>query len=209
MILACSMKVFIIFSWRFGVKKQVPSNVVLNYVGVFLTIVSTIVYLFVKSESTQQTHTSSDVVLPIDDSTTTTTDNVSQISINHSHVNLASDDEQRKAQQPQQAAQNQQQQRSNSDFLDRFNPKVKRIIGVVLSFISGILYGESNTPVLIARDIYQTSSNYLDYLFSFYTGILATSVAYFIIYTFVKKFKPDIYPQVTLPAFVSGTCAKP
>ena len=88
--------------------------------------------------------------------------------------------------------------------MEQLNPNVKRIIGILLAVISGVLYGESNTPVLIARDQHEKEGNYLDYLFSFYTGILASSIGYFIIYSIINKFKPKIYPRVTLAAFVSG-----
>lgn len=38
-------------SLRFGVDKQVPSNIVLNYIGVALIIVSAIFNLFVKTDA--------------------------------------------------------------------------------------------------------------------------------------------------------------
>lgn len=116
----------------------------------------------------------------------------SQDSINQSNVNLTSSEGQ-----PQETTAH-----TNEDFLDRLSPNLKRLIGIALSIFSGVLYGESNTPVLLSRD--EHGGNYLDYLFSFYTGILVSAVCYFVIYAFAMKLKPKIYSNVTLAAFVSG-----
>lgn len=149
---------------------------------------STVCYLFVKTETginTNQVQISSEAALP-----TETTDEV-EGALNRSSENLTGD-------------QNTGIVDQNQDFIGRMNPNVKRTVGIVLAVISGVLYGESNTPVLLSRDKSETSTNYLDFLFSFYTGILITSLLYFIIYCAVKKNKPNVYPQVILPALASG-----
>lgn len=44
----------------------------------------------------------------------------------------------------------------------------------------------------------------LDYVFSHFTGILLTSILYFVIYCVIMKNRPRIYPRAILPAFASG-----
>jgi hypothetical protein len=90
-----------------------------------------------------------------------------------------------------------------TDFLDRFSPLQKRILGISLAFFSGLMYGECNTPALYAQQNYE-SDNLLDYMFSYYTGILMTSLVYFMIYCIVKKNKPVLYNEIILPGLVSG-----
>ena len=92
---------------------------------------------------------------------------------------------------------------SNGDFIDKFSLKSKRIIGILMAIFSGIMYGGSFSPVVYAGQ--QDNNNfYIDYLFSFYTGVMFTSVVYFVIYCVIKKNKPVLYTNLILPAFVSG-----
>ncbi|CAF1067569.1 unnamed protein product [Brachionus calyciflorus] len=92
---------------------------------------------------------------------------------------------------------------SDKSFFEKLSPLKKRMIGTGLACISGIMYGQSNTPVLLTTQKHQ-SNNYLDYFFSYYTGILLTSLGYFIIYCIFKKNKPVIYPDIILPGLASG-----
>jgi uncharacterized ion transporter superfamily protein YfcC len=60
-------------------------------------------------------------------------------------------------------------QAAEQSFLDRMTASQKRIIGIVLAFFSGLMYGECNTPVLYTKQV-EKSDNMLDYMFSYYTG---------------------------------------
>jgi hypothetical protein len=78
---------------------------------------------------------------------------------------------------------------------------VKRILGISLSIFSGLMYGQSNTPVTYVRNNYpDASTNALDHIFSYYTGILGGSVIYFVIYCAANKNTPILFPKVILPA---------
>ncbi|XP_030305652.1 transmembrane protein 144 isoform X2 [Calypte anna] len=53
--------------------------------------------------------------------------------------------------------------------------------------------------------IYAGASQFdLDYVFAHFSGIFLTSTIYFLIYCAVRKNKPSVYPQAILPGFVSG-----
>jgi len=86
------------------------------------------------------------------------------------------------------------------DFFDKMSTLVKRIVGISLSIFSGLMYGQANTPVTYVRNNYpNASTNALDHIFSYYTGILCGSIIYFVIYCAVKKNNPTLYPKTILP----------
>jgi len=49
-----------------------------------------------------------------------------------------------------------------------------------------------------------TSCEGMDYVFSHFTGFLASSTVYMLIYSAAMRNKPRIYPAVILPGFTSG-----
>ena len=96
-----------------------------------------------------------------------------------------------------------------NNFFDNMPTLVKRILGISLSLFSGLMYGQSNTPVTYVRNNYpnyypDASENTLDHIFSYYTGILYGSIFYFIIYCVAKRNNPILYPKTILPGLVSG-----
>jgi hypothetical protein len=95
--------------------------------------------------------------------------------------------------------------RNSESYLDRVNPNTKRVAGIVMACVAGILYGFTFTPALYVQDNYENASkNALDYVFSLYTGIFISSVGYFAIYCLIKRNRPIVYANLFLPALVSG-----
>jgi hypothetical protein len=169
---------------RFGIKKEEPSNSTLNYIGVFLALLSIFFYLFVNSNTA-----SGDVLDPESSSTTIATNE---------------DDEENLVNETTTTDLVEAANSGEDDIIDRLHPFVKRALGTVLAVITGILFGQSNTPILYANEHFKIAGNYLDYLFSFYLSIFFTTLGLFVIYTLLKKNKPDVYPQIILPALISG-----
>jgi len=90
-------------------------------------------------------------------------------------------------------------------FLNKLNNNTKRVLGICLATISGILYAFTFTPALYVQDNYPgASQDALDYVFSLYTGIYLSSISYFVIYCMIKRNKPVVQPEVILPALLSG-----
>ncbi|BFZ15118.1 hypothetical protein BsWGS_18157 [Bradybaena similaris] len=90
-------------------------------------------------------------------------------------------------------------------LIEDLSPIKKKIIGTILSVVSGILYGLQFTPCIYVQDNYtDASKNGLDYVFAQFCGIYAASCVYFFIYCAIKKNKPKIYPQTILPGIISG-----
>ncbi|XP_062596151.1 transmembrane protein 144-like isoform X2 [Saccostrea cucullata] len=92
----------------------------------------------------------------------------------------------------------------DNTFIDRLSPVNKRILGIVLSVVSGVLYGQMFTPAVYLQDQKGHSENSLDYVFACFCGIYITSTAYFIIYIIIMKNKPKVYPKAILPGVISG-----
>jgi hypothetical protein len=97
-------------------------------------------------------------------------------------------------------------------FLNRFSIKVQKIFGCALAAIAGIFYGLMFIPDQYIRDYphkysYKTEpadANGLHYINSQYTGVLLSSLFYFVVYAALKRNKPVINPSIVLPAMVSG-----
>jgi hypothetical protein len=90
-------------------------------------------------------------------------------------------------------------------FIDDLNPTLKRVIGIFFAVFSGVMYGLNYAPILYVIDNYEdASTNSLDYLYSFCSGTLVTSVVFLLIYCVVKKNKPIVYGNVMLPGFTAG-----
>ncbi|XP_039606239.1 transmembrane protein 144b isoform X2 [Polypterus senegalus] len=100
----------------------------------------------------------------------------------------------------------------DESWVDKLSPRKKRIIGVLLSVVAGILYGSSFIPVLYIKNHakrkdseYAGASQFdLDYVFAQFCGIFLTSSVYFLIYCAAMKNKPKVYPKAILPAVASG-----
>lgn len=93
----------------------------------------------------------------------------------------------------------------NTSFFDRLSPNMKHTVGISLAIASGILYGFDFFPTFyIMVSIDGASKSGSDYTFSYFSGILLSSVFCFGIYCMLKKNKPTLYPKATLPTIVGG-----
>ena len=142
--------VLLVFGWAvarfgfFGVDAEIPSNVGLNYAGVAITAASGIFYLFIKNE------------------TRSNEDSQSLINNDPTDINHITDIS---------VVLNNENPENESNLFTRLNPNAKRIIGIVLSCTSGVLFAFTFTPALYVQDNYpDASKNALDYVFSLYTG---------------------------------------
>jgi glucose uptake protein GlcU len=98
---------------------------------------------------------------------------------------------------------NEEQDIAGSSWVDKLSDKQKRIVGIVLSLISGIFYGVNFDPPTYVMD-HGGSKNGLDYVFSHFCGIYITSTLYFLIYCAAMRSKPILYPQIVLPGILTG-----
>jgi len=93
----------------------------------------------------------------------------------------------------------------NGDFIDRLQPLQKRIVGVIMSVIAGLLYGTSFVPVQnVIDNCPKCSQSQIDYVFSHFCGIYISSTFYMLLYCLIMKNTPVIPVEIAFPAFLSG-----
>lgn len=87
-----------------------------------------------------------------------------------------------------------------------------------MAAVAGIFFGSNfNPPTYIQQHRCDSGANItasclypgasddsLDYVFSHFCGILLSSMATLMAYTVYKGNQPDVFPEVILPAYVSG-----
>jgi hypothetical protein len=170
------------YGW-FGVNKETPTNSFLNYLGVAFAIGSIAIFVLVETDAQTVTKGSDD---DVNYDGSDEEDEENQVIVNNEYSNEDEEVADYNSSQPQ-------------------TSRAKKIIGILLSMFAGVMYGVSYTPILYVQSNYPNASlNQNDYSFSYNTGIFLGSLFYFIIYCVYKKNKPDIYPKVIIPAFISG-----
>uniref|UniRef100_A0A8C2SMM2 Transmembrane protein 144 n=2 Tax=Coturnix japonica TaxID=93934 RepID=A0A8C2SMM2_COTJA len=163
------------FGW-FGIDPEEVARPALNYIGAGLSLLSAVIFFFIKTE----VQTSSASL----ESTPLLREHSVNISEDSSDVSWVT---------------------SLSPVKKRFVGCSLAVVAGILygsSFVP-VLYikdhGRRN------ETIYARASQFdLDYVFAHFSGIFLTSTVYFLIYCAVRKNKPDVYPQAILPGFVSG-----
>jgi len=101
---------------------------------------------------------------------------------------------------------------TKTSWVDNLTTEQKRVAGITMSMIAGILFGVNFAPP-IHLSVDQTtvdpnglhySTHGLDYVFSHFTGVLFTSLMWFLIYCVMEKNKPWVNGNVILPGWLSG-----
>ncbi|KAM9579514.1 transmembrane protein 144 isoform 1-T2 [Guaruba guarouba] len=163
------------FGW-FGIDPEEVSRPILNYIGAGLSLLSAVIFLFIKTE-VQSSSTSLESAPLLRESSI----NVSEDTSDDSWVDRLSPAKKR---------------------LIGCSLAVAAGILYGSSFVP-VLYikdhGRRNETVYAGASQFD-----LDYVFAHFSGIFLTSTVYFLIYCAVRKNKPDVYPQAILPGFVSG-----
>lgn len=173
----------------FGLTPQVPTTttkLALNYASVVLAASSAIIFVFIKSTSKPRKpryDAMNDAKIPVNLSKTTT------IPIEIEQI-LETD----------------------FPFLNRLSVPVQKAVGCALAATAGAFFGIIFIPDQYIRDhrekfIYKNDippKNGLYYVSSQYSGILLSSIFYFIIYGIFKRNRPNINPSIALPAMISG-----
>jgi len=169
------------FGW-FGIRPEQPANVGLNYAGVAVCALSVVVYLFVKvnepASNTTQKQIQSDNDEEVTEETTRLLDRVKR---------------------------KEEEEEEGLEFYEKLGAIERKAFGVVVAIVGGVFFGATFAPILYVQDNYEGASpNGNDYAFSLGTGILFSSLGYFVVYCVVRRNRPRIYPELMLPAFTTG-----
>ncbi|XP_077156129.1 transmembrane protein 144 isoform X2 [Paroedura picta] len=167
------------FGW-FGIDPEMVANPVLNYVGAGLSVLSTILFLFVKTDV--QSSLSSSESTPI----------LREHSINAYE----------------QRAENQNDESWVDSLSPPRKRIIGCSLAVIAGILYGssfvpVLYikdhGRRNGTTYTGASQFD-----LDYVFAHFSGIFLTSTMYFLIYCAIMKSHPKVYPEAILPGFLSG-----
>lgn len=172
----------------FGLNAQVPptkSKLAMNYLGVIFAAVSGIFFLFIKSTNKPR---ETDYAANVDKSPQLELSNMDSVKEEEAEGD------------------------QDFPFLNKMSPKVQKIVGCTLASFAGLFYGLMFVPDQYIRDHKVEYSlhgkpppnNGLYYINSQYSGILLSSLAYFVIYAIFKRNRPWMNPSIALPAMVSG-----
>ncbi|NXA33752.1 TM144 protein, partial [Eudromia elegans] len=163
------------FGW-FGIDPEEVSRPILNYIGAGLSLLSAVIFFFVKTDVQ-----SSSVSLESTPLLRESSINVSENYSDDSWVNRL------------------------SPTGKRVIGCILAVVSGMLygsSFIP-VLYIKDHGRINGTK--YTGASQFdLDYVFAHFSGIFLTSTIYFLTYCAIKKNKPRVYPQAILPGFVSG-----
>ncbi|KAI6236080.1 hypothetical protein M3Y95_00119600 [Aphelenchoides besseyi] len=83
----------------------------------------------------------------------------------------------------------------------------QRLVAVIAAIFSGVLYGIDIVPILIMQEsgyFPGTPTDNKVFVLSYYVGIGLTTSVVFIIYCVLKKNRPFVNPQLTVPSLISG-----
>lgn len=157
------------FGW-FGVKPEEPKNNTLNIIGVVFASLSIIVYAFITPTSSSQDTgntpvASSDIVVSYD--------------TNYNVTESTGDDDPLLQQHP-------------ISFARKFwaSQIVQRLIGIFLSFFSGVLYGVVFLPINYVQENYENASQRgIDYIAPLGLGAFLASTAYLVLYALVLQLR--------------------
>ncbi|CAF2404221.1 unnamed protein product [Rotaria sp. Silwood2] len=173
----------------FGIKPQIPGSkekAAMNYISVILAALSAVFFLFIKSTKTVRALRNLNL-----------NDDQSSIELEKAEsLNV----------------ENEENLETDFPCLNKLGDRLQRIVGCILASVAGIFYGLMFIPDQYIRDHRENykhnnelpPNNGLYYINSQYSGVLLSSLFYFIIYAALKRNRPSINPSIALPAMVSG-----
>ncbi|MFH4977776.1 hypothetical protein AB6A40_004485 [Gnathostoma spinigerum] len=160
----------------FGTRPQPVYNNVLNIVGVFLNVVSGIMFAFVEHESQEE------VISPEDE-----------------HIRTENMQRSRKVVRQTETGSGSTTPTNSFKFTRR------KIFFIALTVFLGTLHGLMMTPVVYVMDNDPDAShNVLDFVSAYFSTVFMASTMYFLSYCIYKRNKPYIKPELVLPSVAYG-----
>ncbi|XP_060073786.1 transmembrane protein 144-like [Ylistrum balloti] len=178
----------------FGIQKEEPDSILLNYVGVLFCIISAVIFSFLKpdirkvKEQIQTTFPTNpsghyNSIDPINSAATPRSLSEESLLITPTIKHTE----------------------EVKIFIDKLPPTKKKIIGIAMSVVSGVLYGQTYTPSIYIQQSRKGSSQFgMDYAFATMCGLFVGNTVYFSIYCFVMRNIPRVYPRASFPGLLTG-----
>jgi len=171
----------------FGLTKESVPHPALNYIGVMFAVLSVMMMAFIKT----------DVKSKVD---SPDPDELGYEKIAHHRDELDAG----RIQREHDVATSGPTDQSDS-WVEYLSPVQRRVLGLLMAACAGILYGVNfDPPTYIMNHDKTKSQDGLDYVFSHFCGIYATSTFFLIVYCAIKRNRPAVFPQAILPGFLCG-----
>eukprot|EP01089_Gocevia_fonbrunei_P006436 TRINITY_DN1710_c0_g1_i1.p1 TRINITY_DN1710_c0_g1~~TRINITY_DN1710_c0_g1_i1.p1 ORF type:complete len:373 (+),score=66.43 TRINITY_DN1710_c0_g1_i1:91-1209(+) len=188
----------------FGLKKEVITNQYFSIFGVICAVIALLLFVFIESDlpeeepQNKKTYQTIDTEAPV--STRSRTFNATSESESESDSLLANSS-------PSINQHNSKNLQNTNAFYAKiegilFNDANKRILGLAMAVISGLLYSVSLVPFQLWYEK-QKSPGTFDYLFSQFGGIYVTSTIIFALYCLIVRV-PSINVKATIPSYMCG-----
>ncbi|KAL3879213.1 hypothetical protein ACJMK2_031520 [Sinanodonta woodiana] len=187
----------------FGVDQQPVDSNTLNYIGVALAVCSAFIFSFVRNDIGSR---NTDIAISVTENSPLIRDYSNQIESGSTSIYTSDSRPETVVFSRRRGSSSINRDfatRGSDSFFDNLSTSAKRIFGITLSLVSGLLYGQMFTPTIYKQQNIPKSDG-LDYIFSTFCGIYLTSTFYFLVYCIFMKNKPKVYPRVILPGTVSG-----
>uniref|UniRef100_A0A7E4VKV9 Transmembrane protein 144 n=1 Tax=Panagrellus redivivus TaxID=6233 RepID=A0A7E4VKV9_PANRE len=168
----------------FGTKKQTVSNEPMNYAGLAITILSGVMFIFVKTDEESAEHErGAEPTLP--------------------EFDVPSKAESVKLSTMSEAASVTPGEGKRRFKLPAISPK--KVTCVLMSMTLGALHALMTTPIIYVQNNQKNASqNVLDYVFSHFVGIFVTTTLIFFCYTIYKRGKPFVDGRLVIPSGLFG-----
>ncbi|EYC25507.1 hypothetical protein Y032_0011g1242 [Ancylostoma ceylanicum] len=86
--------------------------------------------------------------------------------------------------------------------------EIQRALGFLASMLAGLFYGTMWLPINYMKnhpeEFADAPTDCLSYVFSFYCGVLCTSIFIFAVYCLIKRNKPWMNPEAAVPSMLGG-----
>jgi glucose uptake protein GlcU len=178
------------FGW-FGTTPQEPASDVLNYIGLALSIIGGIFFIFLENTKHSQEESRRITPVPPAGSEKAASSEPSSAYSSSADVDHGS---------------------GNTDKMEEFLPSiprnVKRALGLLLALYAGTVYGFMFVPVTYIQNNYANATQEgIPYAFSYYSGVFLAATFFFLVYCVYRWFRgcpPWAARELILPSFIGG-----
>ncbi|KAI3418774.1 hypothetical protein GPALN_007877 [Globodera pallida] len=182
----------------FGTKAQHVQSPFFNSLGVLITLISGLMFVFVYSRQNVadevedgEGRAAQSNIVPLNStnppygSVNSTTGERTATTVGAPGDSLASTDRQQKKW--------------------HFHVKSRKLLFVTLTVCLGVLHGLMLTPIVYVQDTDQRASkNALDFVFSHFCAVFFFSTFYFVLYSLFRRGRPYVNPSLVLPSVAYG-----
>ncbi|KAL3073163.1 hypothetical protein niasHT_035439 [Heterodera trifolii] len=201
----------------FGTKPQHIQSPLINYLGVLITLISGVMFVFVYNSGQEKEKSSERAIqndrrstsMPLrDDGCTRPTGDPPYGSVNNRNENCSTTAEGHSDGRRTAATDGTEEKLANGQpqkGQSLFTGKGRKLFFVSLAVCLGFLHGLMLTPIVYVQDNDQKASkNVLDFVFSHFCAVFFFSTFYFVLYSLFRRGRPFVHSSLVLPSVAYG-----